>query len=99
MLAEDLKMLNDSCQRRIGFDLLPAEILLQRQRWRTVKIALLAAAAVISFSAVAIWPQMTPKHESALAGFRVAPGQKLAIAPNHHVSSEAPAYSTSTTRG
>jgi len=86
MLAEDLGMLNDSRQRRIGFDLVPAEILLQRQRWREAKTALLAAAAVILFSAVAIWPQMAPKHESALAGFRVAPGEKLAMAPDHHKS-------------
>lgn len=58
MLAEHLGMLNGSLERKIGVGLLPVEMLPQGQWWRNVKIALLSAAALTFFSAVAIWPQM-----------------------------------------
>ena len=67
LLAEDLSMLGGPCQRRIDVGFIPFEILRQRQQTRTVKNALLAAAAVILISAVAAWTQMAPIHESALA--------------------------------
>jgi len=38
-----------------------------------VSISLLAAAAVVLFSAVVLWMQMAPKHSATLASFRIAP--------------------------
>jgi len=62
LLAEDLGMMNGPIQRRIDVGLPPVEILLQRQSMRTVKVALLAAAAVILVSAVAMWAQVAAKN-------------------------------------
>ena len=69
MLAENLRILDGSVERQGGANLLPVENLLQRRWWHSAKVALLAAAAVIPFSAVAIWPQMDPEFDRGLAEY------------------------------
>lgn len=83
LLAEDLSMLDGPSQQRIGVGFLPFEVLRQRQQTRTVKNAVLAAAAVILISAVATWTQMAPRNESAMASFWVAPDWSRADFPAH----------------
>lgn len=73
LLDQDLAMLSGSRQRSIGSGPLPVELLLRRQRRRILKIAVLAAAAVILFSIVGLWMRMASDHAPALATFRVAP--------------------------
>jgi ferric-dicitrate binding protein FerR (iron transport regulator) len=72
LLDQDLGLLNGSGQRRIGSGLLPVELMLQRQRRRTVRVSLLATAAVVLVSAVVLWMQMAPRHAATLARFRTA---------------------------
>lgn len=73
LLAEDLGMMNGPSQRRIDVGMPPVDILSQAQRMRTVKIPLLAAAAVLLVSVVAIWTQMASENETALASFLGTP--------------------------
>lgn len=78
LLAEDLGMMS-SRQRGVGVVSLPVGIMPGLQPWRTAKTALLAAAAVIFFSAVAIWPQMAPlNEEAALANCDLPPASNPA---------------------
>ncbi|HSP43019.1 MAG TPA: FecR domain-containing protein, partial [Luteolibacter sp.] len=57
----------------------PVDRVLTLQRRRTVRISLLAAAAVLLVSAVALWlKQSTPAPDS-FAGFRTAPGSSFTI--------------------
>ncbi|MCB1130686.1 MAG: FecR domain-containing protein, partial [Verrucomicrobiae bacterium] len=73
LLDRDLEVLGSSGQRGVAGSPLPVELVLQRQRRRTVRNALLAAAAVVLVSALMLWMQMVPKREAALASFRITP--------------------------
>lgn len=69
LLVQDLGMMDNPIEHETPVNLLPMHISLQRQRRSTGNIAMLAAAAVILFSAVTMWPQMPPEHEPVLASF------------------------------
>lgn len=73
LLDQDLGILSGSHHGRIGSAPLPVELLLRRQRERTLKISLLVAAAVMLVSAIGLWMRMAPDHSRALATFMVAP--------------------------
>lgn len=73
LLDQDLGMLGGSRQLGIGSGPLPVELLLRRQRRRILRIAVMAAAAVLFVSAVGLWLRMAPDHTVALATFQVAP--------------------------
>jgi ferric-dicitrate binding protein FerR (iron transport regulator) len=57
----------------------PIERVLALQRQRTVRISLLAAAAVLLVSAVALWINQSPFTPRTLAGFRTAPGSSFTL--------------------
>ncbi len=57
----------------------PVDRVLTLQRQRTVRISLLAAAAVLLVSAVALWINHSPPAPDSLAGFRTAPGSSFTL--------------------
>jgi hypothetical protein len=79
LLDEDLGMLAGSGHRKFGSGLIPVELVLRRQRVRTVKLSLLAAAAVVLVSAVGMWMQRASKRTPVLAGFRLAPNSVFVL--------------------
>lgn len=56
-----------------GAPVVPIERLLARQRQRIVRDSLLAAAAILVISAIALWLKMVPRSPDTLASFRVGP--------------------------
>ena len=74
LLDQDLAMMNGSRQLKMGNGPLPVELMLQRQRRRTMKIALLTAAAAILLFSIGMWMRMAADRAAVLATFEIAPG-------------------------
>jgi hypothetical protein len=65
------------------------EHLLARQRRKTIRTALFAAAAVVLLSLLGLWLKMAPQPAAALAGFRVGPDSHFTLI--HAATDDAPA--------